>query len=67
MIQLIEKQKGKFCMKIHGIACVFMPMELFKDNQFLPLEKKIKGSTLGWYVNRKFVSYNKIKKSILGK
>lgn len=64
MIQLIEKQKGKFCMIIHGVNCVFMPMELFINNQLLPLTKKIKGSTLGWYIKRKFVSYNQIKKTI---
>lgn len=64
MIQLIDKQKGKFYIKIHGVDCVFMPMELFVDYQFLPLNKIVKGSTLGWYVNRKFVSYNQIKNTI---
>ena len=64
MIQLIEKQKGKFCIKIHGVDCVFIPMELFAGCQFMPLDKKLKGSTLGWYVRRKFVSYNQIKKAI---
>jgi hypothetical protein len=29
----------------------------------LPVEKKVKGSTLGWYVGRKFISYLKIKKN----
>lgn len=52
-------------MIIHGIECVFMPMELFVENKFLPLLPKVKGSTLGWYVNRKWVSYNQIKKIIL--
>lgn len=51
-------------MKIHGINCVLMPMELFVDYQFLPLNKIVKGSTLGWYVNRKFISYWQIKKAI---
>lgn len=64
MIQLIKKEPGKFYMKINGSDCVFMPMELFIDYRFLPLDKIIKGSTLGWYVNRKFVSYKKIKKVI---
>lgn len=51
-------------MKIHGVDCVFMPMELFTDNNFLPNKKTVKGSTLGWYVNRKFVSYNQIRDAI---
>lgn len=65
MIQLTEKQKGKFCMVINGIHCVFMPMELFAENNLFPLKKVVKGSTLGWYVNRKFVSFWQIKKEIL--
>jgi len=40
MIQLIEKQKRKFCIKIHGVDCVFMAMELFVDYQFMPVGKK---------------------------
>ncbi len=64
MIQLIEKQQGKFCIKIHDVNCVFIPMELFVDYQFMPVTKKLKGSTLGWYINRKFISYNQIKKAI---
>ena len=51
-------------MKIHGVDCVFMPMELFTGNNFLPNKKIVKGSTLGWYVNRKFVSYNQIRAAI---
>lgn len=66
MIQLIKYEKGKFCMKIHGVDCVFMPMCLFSDKSFLPIPTKVKGSTLGWYVNRKFVSYKQIKKAIIG-
>ena len=66
-IQVTEIQKGKFCMTIHGIECIFMPMSLFTDKSFLPLPAKVKGSTLGWYVKRKFVSYNQIKKAIKNK
>lgn len=64
MIQFIEKQTGKFYLKIYGIDCIFMPMELFTDTRFLPLNKIVKGSTLGWYVNRKFVSYWQLKNAI---
>lgn len=52
-------------MKINGWDCIFMPMCLFANRQFLPLSPKVKGSTLGWYVNRKFVSYKQLKKVIL--
>lgn len=54
-------------MRINEIDCVFMPMELFVDYQFLPLRKIIKGSTLGWYVNRKFISYWQIKNNLIQK
>ncbi len=64
MIQLIKKEAGKFYMDIHGVECVFMPMCLFTDKQFLPIEPKVKGSVLHWYVNRKYVSYNQIKEAI---
>lgn len=65
MIQVTEIEQGKFCMKIHDIECVFMPMCLFVSYKFLPLAAKVKGSTLGWYVARKFVSYNQIRKAIV--
>lgn len=64
MIQVTEIQIGKFCMEIYGVDCVFMPIELFVEYQFLPLKKVLKGSTIGWYVARKFISYNQIKKAI---
>ena len=30
----------------------------------LPIAKKVKGSTLGWYVNRRWVSYNQLRNAI---
>lgn len=51
-------------MIIHGSECVFMPMDLFLANSLFPLSAKVKGSTLGWYVNRRFVSYNQIRSAI---
>ena len=66
MVQLIEKQKGKFCMNINGIDCTFMAMSLFVGNNLFPVEAKVKGSTLGWYINRKWISYKQIKKVIQG-
>jgi len=41
-----------------------MGTALFLSDRFLPLTPKVKGSALHWYVNRKYVSYNQIKKSI---
>ena len=66
MVQLIEKQNGKFCINIHGVDCVFMPMSLFVGNNLFPVEAKVKGGTLGWYINRKWISYKQIKKVIQG-
>lgn len=67
MIQLIEKQKGKYTLLIHGKECVFMPMDLFLSTSFLPLKSFVpKGkSVIKWKVNGKQVSYNQIKKAIL--
>ena len=65
MIQLPEYKCLKFCITINGFDCVFMPMELYIGNNFKPVKKVLKGSTLGWYVNRKFISYNQIKREII--
>lgn len=64
MIQLIDKQGKTFYMKIYGEDCVFMGTALFLSSRFMPLTPKVKGSTLHWYVNRKYVSYNQIKDAI---
>jgi len=64
MIQIANKQQNKFHIKIHDIDCIFIPIELFVSHKLMPLEKKIKGSTLGWNVKRKFISYNQIKEII---
>jgi len=64
MIQLINKESNIFYINIYDILCVFIPMSLFKENSFIPFRPKVKGSTLGWYINRKWVSYNQIKKAI---
>jgi len=64
-MQLIERHRNQFRLKINGIDCLFMPIELWKENELLPLKKIVKGSTLGWHIKRNFVSYNQIKKIIL--
>jgi len=51
-------------MKIYGDYFFFSGTALFAANKFIPLKPKVKGSTLHWYVNRKYVSYNQIKKAI---
>ena len=64
MIQLIKKQGKEFYIKIYGDYFFFSGTALFAANKFIPLKPKVKGSTLHWYVNRKYVSYNQIKKAI---
>ena len=63
MIQITEIQKDKIHLTINGVECVFMPMELFRWDRFLPVNKKVKGSALYWYV-KDDVSYNQIKSAI---
>jgi hypothetical protein len=62
IVQLIDRQARKFC--INGVECSFLPIELFIGNNIIPVKRVVKGSTLGWYINRKFVSYKQIKKAI---
>ncbi|HRH59172.1 MAG TPA: hypothetical protein PL045_01315 [Chitinophagaceae bacterium] len=64
MIQVTDYNEGTFCIKIFDTECTFMPICLFAPNNFLPLQPKVKGSTLGWYVQRRWVSYNQIKAAI---
>ena len=63
MIQLIENKEGNYRLLINKVECLFKPMELFTTS-FLPIKKCIVNGSLGWYVGRKFISYNKIKKTI---
>lgn len=67
MIQLIDKQKGKYTMLINGIECVFMPMYLFRADSFLPLTPFVpkNKSVIKWKVGGKQVSYKQIKEAIL--
>jgi hypothetical protein len=62
-IQLIDKQNNNYRLLIDGFKCLFIPMELFTKGLF-PVKKCLNNNSLGWYVNRKFVSYKQIKKSI---
>ncbi len=64
MIQLIEKQGNIYRLQINGIKCDFIPMDLFTTS-FFPVKKCVVNGSLGYYVARKFVSYNKIIKTIL--
>ncbi len=63
MIQLIEKQGNIYRLLIDGVSCLFIPMDLFTTG-ILPVKKCLVNNSLGYYVARKFVSYNKIKKKI---
>lgn len=63
-VELIEKQGNKYRLKINGTECLFIPLDLFTTN-FLPVKRCLNNNSLGWYVNRKFVSYKMIKKGIV--
>lgn len=63
-VQLIEKQGDKYRLEINGVECLFMPLDLY-TTKFLPVKKCLNNNSLGWYVNRKFVSYKQIKKCIV--
>jgi len=65
MIQCIEKQGHTFCFVIEGRRYDFVKCSLYLENHFMPLSAKVKGSTMGWYIGRKFVSYNQLKKAIV--
>jgi hypothetical protein len=62
-IQLIEKQNNIYRLKINGVNCCFISLDLFINGLF-PIKRCYVNGSLGWYVNRKFVSYNQIKKCI---
>ena len=53
-------------MNINGMACIFIPMELYLGNDFMPIPRHLKknGTAIHWYVNRKYVSYNQIRECI---
>ena len=49
MIQVVNKEANKFCIRIDEVDCLFIPMDLFLGNNLIPLHPKVKGSTLDWY------------------
>jgi hypothetical protein len=65
-IQIIEKQNGNYRLLINGIECLFIPLDLFTTG-LMPVKRTQVNNSLGWYVNRKFVSYKQIKKAIINK
>ena len=68
MIQVIEIQSNKYTLNIYGIKCIFIPMQLFTSDSFLPLTAFVpkNKSVIKWKVKGKEVSYNQIKKAING-
>lgn len=64
MIKVTDYKKPIFCIEIYNTPYQFIPMDLFTSKNFLPIAKKVKGSTLGWYVNRRWVSYNQLRNAI---
>lgn len=63
MIQLINKEKGKWHILIYGVECTFMSMSLYVGNNLFP-EKPNSDRGLRWRICRKWVSYNQIKITI---
>lgn len=65
MIQLLENKKHVILLKIFSINCYLYKkgLNLFIDKDLVERKKQYK-KVLGWYVNRKFVSYWQIKKMI---
>jgi hypothetical protein len=66
MIEFIEKKGKTYKLKINNINCIFMPMDLFIENNFLPLKPHVHKhkAILFWLINGKQISYNSIKKAI---
>ncbi len=64
---MIELHTKSYKLKLNNIDCTFMPIELYIGNNLYPEHRhvhKYKGY-LFWVVNKKQVSYKKIKKAIL--
>ena len=63
MIQLIKKEGASWHMIIHGVECTFFQMSLYIGNNLFPVNPNTDHG-LRWRVNRKWVSYRQVKKSI---
>ena len=62
MIQLVDRKQLIFRIKNEEYMYI-KPKYLMKDFGKL-IEAKVKGSTMGWYLNNEFVSYNKLKNTL---
>ncbi len=62
--QITKIQRNTFCIKINNRTYYYVPPKYLADDKIVQIPVKVKGSTLGWYVNREFVSYNQLKKAI---
>ena len=63
-VKLTEKQGDNYRLKIGNTFCLFNKLNLFTNGLF-PVKRTMANGSLGWYVERKFVSYKKIKYAIL--
>ena len=60
-IKLIDNQRLVFCTGNRIITLTARPLALYIDNDLFPKNPVVKGSTLGWYIERQFISYNQLK------
>lgn len=63
---MIDNQTKSYRLVLNNIECTFIPMELFLNNEIMPIRKQVHKTKgyLFWNVSGKQISYNKIKSEI---
>lgn len=63
-VQLLKHQDKKFLLQIGEKRYWLYKVNLFPEDNFEIIKPKVKGSTIGFYVQSEFVSFRKIEKAI---
>lgn len=63
-IQLIKYQDKKFLLQIGEKRYWLYKVNLFPDEDFEIIKPKVKGSTIGFYLQGNFISFRQIEKAI---